>query len=755
MNAPFKSRNSPFNPDYTTDFGNGDIYRGVFLNQDFNIPGNPYYSVRAQQTQTIPFHGQDVTWYFQNWAGNNVSIQYPNQLETGVVFKTNNSEVRAQYKGHLASNSPAVIAQNNQRKIVWDETFQKYHMVYEDNGAIYYTATTGPDNAWTPEILLASDPDYQFEYPSITVDDNGIVAVVWQDNYPLSYIHLRVKDANGWQPEKTVANYAFAYNGTLRATPVVTTAVSSDFLVIWHDYVSNRLRVRAYDHATDNFGAITDIPSTNSNSMYPSVARDRFQNAHLVWEESGNIYYTQFDHNSIGGNNEYTWWIIKETVSVGTGYTDHVFPSVTTDYDARPNVMWQAYSGPALELQIILHRRRESGTRSGWGSVTGFIGNDDYYQPSIMGFPGIFPPTQKLRAVWKRGAGTNMIWIGKYNGTSWSTFYSGKTGVDPNISSNMGVSEEAKMVFRTSSGSPYLLTTSSDNLIDPPTKLLNPSTAGSPIRHRRGVLTPGKGELALELGEFEVNGAPVAMLDYPDTLIVNRHRQWSELFRTDTLTVSNVVNLSYFRALEILNRDSLTNALPAGAAIELRLEAVDAHTNQVLTTVSRQLISRNLPPDVREHKSISFRINGARDIFLRSGISLPRGVDIQQSMVEVYYETGDTSLSKPNAAAQTVDLPKSFALLPNYPNPFNPNTTISLVIPHVSPTGQARITLHVYDINGRQVRTLVNGQMEAGEHQVVWDGTDDRGVPVASGVYFYRLTTGSGFVATRKMVLLR
>jgi len=524
--------------------------------------------------------------------------------------------------------------------------------------------------------------------------------------------------------------------------------VSSDFLVIWHDYVSNSLRVRAYDYGTDNFGTITNIPSTNSNSTYPSVARDRFLNTHLVWEESGNIYYTKFDHNGIGGNNEYTWWISKETVSAGTGYSDHVFPSVTTDYDARPNVMWQAYGGPALELQIILHRRRESGIRSGWGSVTGFIGNDDYYQPSIIGYPNLIPSTQKLKAVWERSQ--DMIWIGKYNGTSWSTLNSGKTGVDPNISSNMGTSEEAKMVFRTSIGAPYLVTTSSDNLIDPPSKPLSSLTAGFSQRHRRGVLRLGNGELALELGEFEINGIPIAMLDYPDSLIVNQDRQWSELFRTETFTVSNAVNLGYFRALEILNRDSLLNALPPGAAIHLRLEAVDAQTHQVLTTVNAQLISHNLPPDVRKFKNISFRVNGTRDIFLRSGITLPRGVGIEQSMVEVYYENSDSSLSKPVASAKTADLPQFFALLPNYPNPFNPETSIDYELPTVS-----NVKLSIYNLQGQRVRTLVNRAQPAGRYQVTWDGTDDNGVQVASGVYFYRLTTGSGFVATRKMILLR
>ncbi|RMF56892.1 MAG: T9SS C-terminal target domain-containing protein [Calditrichaeota bacterium] len=96
------------------------------------------------------------------------------------------------------------------------------------------------------------------------------------------------------------------------------------------------------------------------------------------------------------------------------------------------------------------------------------------------------------------------------------------------------------------------------------------------------------------------------------------------------------------------------------------------------------------------------------------------------------------------------NIPTDFALKQNYPNPFNPGTTIFFDLPHAT-----RITLHVFDVNGRQVRTLAEGEFAAGSHQMVWDGRDDNGVPVASGVYLYRLTTGSGFVATRKMILLR
>jgi hypothetical protein len=86
----------------------------------------------------------------------------------------------------------------------------------------------------------------------------------------------------------------------------------------------------------------------------------------------------------------------------------------------------------------------------------------------------------------------------------------------------------------------------------------------------------------------------------------------------------------------------------------------------------------------------------------------------------------------------------------NYPNPFNPSTTVRFSVPQ---KGTAQ--LRVFDVRGRLVRTLVDGMVLAGDHHVPWDGANDQGHPVASGVYLYRLTTAAGYGESKRMVLLR
>ncbi|MFQ6115957.1 MAG: T9SS type A sorting domain-containing protein, partial [bacterium] len=94
-------------------------------------------------------------------------------------------------------------------------------------------------------------------------------------------------------------------------------------------------------------------------------------------------------------------------------------------------------------------------------------------------------------------------------------------------------------------------------------------------------------------------------------------------------------------------------------------------------------------------------------------------------------------------------VPSEYELAQNYPNPFNPETTIEYSLPT-----PGRVTLDIYSLLGQKVRALVDDYQKAGVYKVQWDGKDDLGRNLATGVYFYRIHSG-GFVQSRKLVLLR
>ena len=111
--------------------------------------------------------------------------------------------------------------------------------------------------------------------------------------------------------------------------------------------------------------------------------------------------------------------------------------------------------------------------------------------------------------------------------------------------------------------------------------------------------------------------------------------------------------------------------------------------------------------------------------------------------------------SSPPPSAKTIaglheqTIPEDFEFPPNYPNPFNPETTIPFAVPDI-----VYVSIEIYDVLGQRVRTLVDDEMPAGNHSVMWNGRDDAGRGVASGVYLYRIISGE-FVSQRKLMLVR
>ena len=86
---------------------------------------------------------------------------------------------------------------------------------------------------------------------------------------------------------------------------------------------------------------------------------------------------------------------------------------------------------------------------------------------------------------------------------------------------------------------------------------------------------------------------------------------------------------------------------------------------------------------------------------------------------------------------------------PNFPNPFNPETTLRYALPQ---SGSVKLT--IYDMLGQEIRALVNEVQAPGMYTVLWNGRNDHGFAVASGLYFYRIEVGN-FIQTRKMTLVR
>ena len=146
-----------------------------------------------------------------------------------------------------------------------------------------------------------------------------------------------------------------------------------------------------------------------------------------------------------------------------------------------------------------------------------------------------------------------------------------------------------------------------------------------------------------------------------------------------------------------------------------------------------------------------------------SHIGLPEAIGIDQIVVFPDFDLGgrtqdniiyfdNISFSSSNSVGvdnRSEIYPQRFALEQNFPNPFNPSTTIRYELPE---DGLVNVT--IYDMMGRQVSTLVSSQQAAGYKSIQWNATNDFGKPVSAGVYLYKIQAGE-FVQTKKMVLLK
>jgi hypothetical protein len=94
-------------------------------------------------------------------------------------------------------------------------------------------------------------------------------------------------------------------------------------------------------------------------------------------------------------------------------------------------------------------------------------------------------------------------------------------------------------------------------------------------------------------------------------------------------------------------------------------------------------------------------------------------------------------------------MPNSYSLLQNYPNPFNPVTKLRYDLPENS-----HVNITIYDMLGRAVKTMVNQHQNAGHRSIIWDGTNDYGNTVSTGIYLYQIQSGA-YTRTKKMVFLK
>ena len=208
-----------------------------------------------------------------------------------------------------------------------------------------------------------------------------------------------------------------------------------------------------------------------------------------------------------------------------------------------------------------------------------------------------------------------------------------------------------------------------------------------------------------------------------------------------TWDVPVAAELASFASRITVDDDVLLQWNVASQSNNLGWEVYRSTDNRVFTKVSDLVVGDGTSDEYNSYSYVDSNLPLADVLYYYLNQIDLDGTTTRSQVIEV--------LLSPTAVLQQA-LPLVNELRQNYPNPFNPETTISYDL-----SNELIVTLTIYDLSGQVIRTLINDQaMSAGQYKSVWDGRDQRGVKVASGVYFYQLRAGE-FVAKKKMTLLQ
>lgn len=139
----------------------------------------------------------------------------------------------------------------------------------------------------------------------------------------------------------------------------------------------------------------------------------------------------------------------------------------------------------------------------------------------------------------------------------------------------------------------------------------------------------------------------------------------------------------------------------------------------------------------------TFSFEPVNATFVKLVVLNPTDGLVQLGELQIFYQENTAT----TVANENLLIPDKFALAQNYPNPFNPTTTIKFEVPQ-----SCKITVAIYNLLGEEIKTLINDSVAPGKYEVVWDGTNSGGTSVASGMYFYMLTSKE-FRVIKKMIL--
>ncbi len=583
-------------------------------------------------------------------------------------------------------------------------------------GKVWYERSTNNGAIWTIQNNGKPLSSNDAKLPSIDYYTTSYIFITWQEEYEGTFkirlAHMSFPEAqlafyDVWDP--TVWNDYTPYS--YDAMPVVSWGAGNVILVSWkfygimyrYGYANNYSPVSWYTSEYGEWISGTDVNSTNPTI---AVRKDNGTSVfHLAWQQST----TAIKYRSLTPNGSSLTISSEETPSTGDGVNYKKNPSISV-VTTSPTLVWirSNYEGATTSVS----RRTRTGS---WGSFT------------IYGTNVESPTEYNSRVVWSEN-NVNKLYH------PWKGFKTLST-IGKSVQLSTGTAMYA-VAYRQTSPFDFQITQNIETL---PKMDFMVNQCG-----REGIVAKGEAEFYFILADAMVNSEVIKFEDIDDTTIITNINELNQYLSTKTFSLNEGSIFNFSVAYGVNDSIKALNELNNGSNLEFKLELVDAITNEILGVLDNFVFDEY---NICAYHEQTYEVNtqgiGNRTVKLR--------VNSNSNFDEAYYLadilTEENVLGKSNTKELSFtggSVITSYDLFQNYPNPFNPATTINYQIPE-----DGMVILKIYDILGKEIKTLINEEKTTGMYEVNFDASD-----LASGVYVYRIQVND-YVSVKKMMLVK
>jgi subtilisin family serine protease len=633
------------------------------------------------------------------------------------------------------SLNQTATSSNNGRRLVKDGS-DNYHLVFASGGEIFYHKTTNGGSSWLTPIRLSSGNDSN-NYPSIAFGSGNQIMVVWERQTGTTthdiYFSMSTDGGNTWP-----SNYKYILAASVTSTneaQVITMNQSNQRKTVVYTSSSGLTAKTTTTTNPTSTSWTTQQITTSSNDFDPTIASCGNSTYIILSYRSTTDNHVYFRYQSSNG----TWSDYTRLSTMIPGQSLNVSPTICgMPTDGSVHLAWTRYSySGGYPTSPKTYYTKNTSANGTWPYQYWQVSTWDEVTPTITALT-----SNKIDLIFQ--ATNNGLYKQRFNGSSWNSpsLVAYPTSKYPSVSIG---GTEAKYVYTNGSLSPYTVQLSSEvltkeNNFENAEKYYSRSVAliefeGSFVEyilHDIKVSKEDKTESLTNLIPSILEDKSLSSIDAFDV-------QSSEYFILDKDAKEIVVDYN----INSMNSEKVVNDITK--PVYLVVKIIDENGKQLNT--ANKLIDITQKNETFSKQSITLPIVGITgNVKVKTYLE---GLEVNKEAIVSLghlYDYSSFSTEKENVAIEvkTETAPSSYSLS-NYPNPFNPSTTINFSLPK-----ESKVSLKIYDVLGKLIETVIENEVKSpGNYQVTFNSNN-----LPSGVYFYTLTSGD-FMQTRKMILTK